>query len=376
MSTGTRALTLRVLSVTESRAPRARRRVQVLGLLGVVIALAWSLLRSGPTVTPSLDALLAAARLWPQRLPGEFEAFYADSPLGLLVTRALGAGTPAAYLWVSLVAILAVASCWALWAWLHSPTDQRWRAARLAGLAPLFGVLATWLGFYDPFTMLAWAVVLFAWLSGSRVLVAVSGVLLGFQHLEHGLLGLTALVLVWIAVRGDLPPRLTALNPAWAGIGILAGKAALLLILLSNGVTASGRTAWLGAYLVDWAKVGVNTGPILVWSLFAGSWALVVAFWLAQPQRRARWALAAALLVGLLATAASGDRPRVFIIVMAPALLVLTVAYLHRRQGSVTELRLVESVVWLAPVVTLWGADVVYGNVVDQAITTWQLLTG
>lgn len=376
MSTTRTRLTLRVLSVGESGEGAVRRRGPVVGILGVVLALAWSLLRAGPTVTPSLDALLAAAQVWPQRLPGEFEAFYADSPVGLLVARLLGATTPGAYLWVSAVATLVVAACWAVWSWVNAPDGQRWRAARLAVLAPLFGVLATWLGFYDPFTMLAWAVVLFAWLSGSRVLLAASGVLLGFQHLEHGLLGMAALVLVWAAVRPDLPRRLATANPGWAVIGVLAGKAVLLLVLMSNGVTASGRTAWLGVYLADWTKVAVNTGPILLWSLFVGSWAIVVAFWLAEPTRGARLMLMAAFLVGVLATVASGDRPRVFVMVMAPALLVLTVAYLRRRQDSITELRLVESVVWLAPVVTLWGADVVYGNVVDQAVTTWQILMG
>jgi hypothetical protein len=348
----------------------------VLGLLGVVAALAWSILRAGPTVTPSLDALLAAARNWPERLPGEFEAFFTDSPLGLLVARALGDGSASAYLWVNAAAVLAAAACWAAWAWFNAPGSQRWRAARLAVLAPVIGVLAAWLGFYDPWTMLAWAVVLFAWLSGSRALLAVSGVLLGFQHLEHGLLGLVALVLVWVAVRPDLPERLRDANPGWAVIGILAGKAVLLLILVSAGSSLSGRTGWLGPYVMDWAKVAINTGPMLLWSLFAGSWAIVVAFWLAQPLRNARVLLAAAFVVGVGATALSGDRPRVFVLVMAPALLVLTVAYLRRREGHVTELRLVESLVWLAPAVTLWGSEVVYANVVDQVVTTWQLLTG
>ncbi len=240
----------------------------------------------------------------------------------------------------------------------------------------MIGVLATWLGFYDPWTMLAWAVVLFSWLSGSRALLAVSGALLGFQHLEHGLLGMAALVLVWIGVRPELPGRLRDTNPGWGVIGILAGKVLLLLILITAGSATSGRTAWLGPYVADWTKVAINTGPMLLWSLFAGSWAIVVAFWLSQPLPRARLVLAGAFVVGVAATVLSGDRPRVFVLVMAPALLLLTVAYLHRRDAQTNELRLVETLVWLAPVVTLWGSDVVYANVVDQAVTTWQLLIG
>jgi hypothetical protein len=366
--------TLRVLSVAVTA--RSRQRGQVLGLIGVVAAFGWSILRAGPTVTPSLDALVAAAQAWPQRLPGEFEAFYADSPLGLLVARAVGSGSTTAYLWTSALALVLVACCWALWAWLNAPSSQRWRAARLAVLSPVVGVLAAWLGFYDPWTMLAWAVVLFAWLSGSRALLAVSGGLLGFQHMEHGLLGLAALLLVWVAVRPGLPDRLRATNPGWAAIGVVAGKAVLLLVLVSAGSSASGRTSWLGTYLADWTKVAVNTGPMLVWSLFAGSWAIVVAFWLADSSRRTRTLLAGALIVGLVATLLSGDRPRVFVLVMAPALLLLTIAYLQRREGNRTELRLVETVVWLAPAVTLWGSEVVYANVVDQLVTTWRILTG
>lgn len=374
MSVAPGAWALRVLSV----APPAEQRPRWARLapLGVVAALAWSILRAGPTITPSLDALVDAAQAWPERLPGEFEAFYADSPLGLLVARALGSGSATAYLWISIAAILAVAGCWAFWAWLNAPQGQRWRAARLAVLAPLIGVLSAWIGFYDPWTMLAWAAVLFAWLSGSRVLLALSGTLLGFQHLEHGLLGLVALVLVWGAVRVDLPPRLGAANPGWAVIGLVAGKAVLLLVLVSAGSSASGRTAWLGPYLADWTKVAVNTGPMLLWSLFVGSWAIVVAFWLAQPLRKPRVMLAAAFAVGVMALVLSGDRPRVFVLVMAPALLVLTVAYLHRRRDNSSELSIVESIVWLAPAVTLWGSDVVYANVIDQLVTTWQILTG
>lgn len=355
---------------------RTHDRWRLTGALGVVAALVWSMLRAGPTVTPALDSLVAAARIWPQRLPDEFAAFYTDSPLGLLLARTLGLGTAGSYLWLSLVATTAAALSLAAWAWITAPASQRWRAARLTVLAPVVGVMAAWLGFYDPWTMLAWAVVLFAWLSGSRTLLVLSGVLVGFQHFEHGLLGLIALVLVWHAVSHDVPSRLRLSNPGWSLVGIFAGKAVLLTMFLASESSATGRASWVGVYVGDWTKVAVNTAPILLWSLFAGSWAIVVAFWMSQPRARARLALLAALMVGLAATALSGDRPRVFVIVMAPALLLLTIAYLQRRQDQTTELRIVESVVWLAPVVTLWGAEVVYANVIDQLVTTWQALTG
>jgi len=357
-------------------AERSARGSALLGVVGVVVAMLWSILRAGPTVTPSLEAIVDAARIWPERLSGEFVAFYTDSPVGLLIIRGVGAVDPTSALRVSVVFLLLATLGWAAWAWWATEGSQRWRAARLAVLAPLTGVLATWIGFYDPFTVMAWLVILFAWLSRSRLLLVISGVLLGFQHFEHGVLGLAALALTWWAVRRDLPNRLQAMNPLWALIGVVAGKAVLLAVMAASGSALSGRTSWLSTYLPEWTKVGANTAPILLWSLFAGAWALVIAYWLALKERRTRLLLLAAFAVGVIATVLSGDRPRVFVIVMAPALLLVTIAYLHRRSEHTQELRLVESVMWLAPAVTLWGAEVVYSNVIDQAITTWQLIVG
>ena len=357
-------------------ADRAARRHSVISVAGVIAALVWAIFRAGPTVTPSLSTIVDSAKVWPERLPGEFAAFYADSPVGLVIFRITGATDSTLVLrWSALFMIIALA-VWAWWAWLAVGDTQKWRAARLAVLAPITGVLATWLGFYDPFTVLAWLAVLFAWLVRSRALLVVAGVLLGFQHFEHGVFGVAALALTWWAVRVDLPDRLMQSNPLWALLGVAIGKAVLLVVMTLSGSALSGRTSWLSTYLLDWTKVGVNTAPILLWSLFAGAWALVIAYWLAQSDRRARVFLLAAFAVGIVATILSGDRPRVFIIVMAPALLLLTIAYLRRRSNHANELRLVETIMWVAPAITLWGAEVVYSNALDQAITTWQLLVG
>lgn len=362
--------------MTTSVAERVSRGHSIISFAGVIAAMVWAIFRAGPTVTPSLSTIVDSARIWPERLSGEFATFYTDSPVGLLIFRATGANESTSVLRCSALFMIIALAVWAWWAWLAVDGPQRWRAARLAVLAPLTGVLATWLGFYDPFTMLAWLAVLFAWMSRSRALLVIAGVLLGFQHFEHGVLGMVALALAWWAVRLDLPDRLRDSNPAWALLGVAIGKAILLVVMTASGSALSGRTSWLSTYLLDWTKVGVNTAPILLWSLFAGAWALVIAYWLGQGDRRARALLVAAFAVGIVATILSGDRPRVFIIVMAPALLLVTIAYLRRRSNHPSELRLVETLMWIAPAITLWGAEVVYSNALDQAITTWRLLIG
>ena len=354
----------------------ARRWGALCSLLGVALALGWAIVRAGPTVTPLLDSFLRASQSWPARPEDGSEAFVSDSPSGLLMARLLGLDEASGFLWMSVGVMLLSSSLWILWAWMNCAPEERWRAARLTALAPVIGVMAAWLGFYDPFTLLAWGLVMFAWMSGSRALLAVAGLLLGFQHFEHGALGLVALTLAWTAVRTHLRGAIAQVSPLWAAIGLLIGKGALLLTLVMSGETLTGRTSWLALYVTDWSKVALNSLPTLLWALFAGSWAVVLAYWLADRGRRSRLLLAGALSVGMLATVISGDRPRVFIIVVAPALLVLTVAYLSRGSTQRRERLLVESVVWLAPTVTLWGAQVVYANVIDQALTTWGLLTG
>lgn len=351
------------------------RRAAWLPWAGVLAALAWSFVRAPATVTPALDTILAAAQAWPQRLPDPFSAFYTDSPFALLAARLVG-GDARAYLWLMLATTTATVALLAWWAARAAGNEQRWRAARLSILLPVSAVLFGWLGFYDPFTLLAWAVVLFAWMSGWRSLLAAAGLLLGFQHFEHGLLGLAALVLAWFGLRDRLPRPIAHVNPAWALPGVVVGKVLLTLVLVLSGADASGRTTWLSTYLADWTKTAINVGPLLLWSLFAGAWALVVALWLHEPARRNRVYLASAFAVGLVATVLSGDRPRVFVIVLAPALLLAVVAYLRRNDHHRHELALVETVMWLGPPIALWGKVVVSANVADQLSMTWSLLTG
>ncbi|MCF8526181.1 MAG: hypothetical protein K9G24_01725 [Candidatus Nanopelagicales bacterium] len=353
----------------------AARRGWLVGA-GILAAAGWMVFRAGVTVTPSLADIVASATVWPERLDGEFRGFYADSPLGLLLFRALGLQTNGGML-VAATAITAVVIIgYAGWAAMAASTGDRARATRLALLAPLPAVLLAWLGSYDAFTMLAWLICLYLWWTGSRLALVSGGILLGFQHFEHTLLGGVVLVLVWAATRDRIPDRLAALTPGWLIVGMLVGKGLLLTVLVASGSTASGRTEWLAPYLRDWTVTGINVLPMLIWSLFAGSWAVVIAFWASAPQRRTRYLMLAAAAVALTATALSGDRPRVFVIVCGSAMLLLIVAYLNAPKHSDRELRLVEAVVWLAPPIALWGKEVVGANVVDQLIIAWQQLVG
>jgi hypothetical protein len=226
---------------------------------------------------------------------------------------------------------------------------------------------------------LAWLACMYAWAIGRPWVLALAGVLLGFQHFEHGILGLAALWLSWLALRDHLPARLTRFSPLWALPGLIVGKAALMLALAVQGSATSGRASWLEEFLREWTVTAVSVGPTLLWACFAGSWAIIVAYLSNRLSKRTLVLLAAAFAVGVLATLLSGDRPRVIALVMAPALAIVTLAFLHRETEKPTGTRnlvLVESIVWLAPPVFLWGKVVIGTNVIDQIIVTWTQIRG
>ena len=344
--------------------------------VGLALALVWAVARSGVAVTPALGDIYRAIEAWPARLDGEFLAFYTDSPLGVLPFRALGLDDETGLLRLtSVVVLLGIAGYALVAAWWVQPAE-RMRAARLAILAPLPAVLLAWLGSYDAFTIAAWLVCLVAWHSGRLWLMFMAGALLGFQHFEHGLLGVTALTLAWLATRAHLPGSLASRSPLWLALGVLGGKALLTLVLVTSGSGASGRTQWLAPYLREWTVTAINTGPVLLWSLFAGTWAVVAALWLTSLGRSERLLLIGAIGIGLLALALSGDRPRVFAIVMAPSVLLMIVALLRSGRASPTVLRVVETVVWVGVPLSLWGSEIVGAGALDQLIMTWGQLAG
>ena len=360
----------------ELQSARTSTVSRVAAVAGMAVAFVWAIIRAGATVSPGLDDAHKAALIWPRIPGGEFSSFYADSSWGILIFRMLQLESEREFLLLAVLsavfAVLALAA-WAAWA---VPTSLKSRAVRLMLLAPLPAVLFNWLGFYDGYTVLAWAVVLWAWASGSRVLLAISGVFLGLQHFEQGLLGIIGITLVWFATREHLRAPLKMLAPTWSLLGLIAGKAILMTTLALNGSELTGRTSGVSAYYREWIVTAMNTGPILLWSLFAGSWAILIAWWLRESRVRNHLLLAVALATAAGAMLLSGDRPRVFIMITAPLLLLLTVALLSQRSLSRKTWLGIETVVWIGPPVALWGPVVVNANVLDHLIMTFRALAG
>lgn len=345
------------------------------GLLGLVLALVWAIARSSFTITSSIEDLLEASRLWPDRSEVWFLQFYADSPAYIIFAKALGIDDTIGLVRQSFMLGLVAVAALAVWAWRLSVRPYRWQGARLVVLAPLSAILFSAIGSYDSFTALAWAAALWMWCWRRPSLMILSGALLGMQHFEQALLGSFSLFLVWLAIRSDLPTSIRQCSPLWLVPGVIAGKALLVGYFLSIGTAPLGRAEWLQEYLAEWAKVGVVTLPFLLWSLFAGLWLAVFLIWIRSDQR-ARILLLAALIPGILGTLMSGDRPRVFVLIMLPAVLIAIVAFTNRPSSRGVDRKLVEFLAWVGPPVILFGADAVNANVIDNAYVSFMWITG
>jgi hypothetical protein len=356
-----------------TRSPVQIRRA--LSILGVAAAALWTLMRSGTGIVPGADWHFAAVAIWPRRPLNPDEGYLADSPLGILVFRGLGLHTLQQFLILSAAAIVLSMAALAIWAYITTGSPAKWQATRISLLAPIGAVLLAWIGMYDPFTALAWAAFLFAWASRNRILMALAGVLLGFQHFEHAFLGVAALTLTWVALRAALPPTLSSRNPTWVLPGLVVGKLILIAVFWTQGTQIGGRNQWLGPYIHDWSAIGANVLPLLLWSLFAGWWA-IVSFLALDSSRKQRVYLAAAFLVGLSATFLSGDRPRVFVIVLLPSVALAGVAFARQVKPGSRESRVIEAVVWLGTPILFWGKDVANANIIDLTVTAGKALLG
>ncbi len=346
------------------------------GALGIALAGLWAVLRSGTGIVPGADWHFAATPIWPERPLNPDEWYLSDSPLGIIAARLLGFDTVQQFLQLHAVVVLLALSLLAAWAFVATADrGARWQATRLSLLAPTGAILLTWIGRYDAFTALVWALALFAWSTRRRVLLVAAGLLLGFQHFEHALMGAFVLWLTWMALRPQTPDSLRHTNPLWLVPGIALGKLALVVVFATQSVPISGRVDWVERFIYDWTVTAVSILPLLIWSLFAGWWAVGASLYL-DASRRGRRLLLLALMVGILATLLSGDRPRVFVLIFLPAIALGSVVFARSALSDTKKRRLVEVIVWLAPPFIFWGDAVTNVNIIDPLVIAFQELFG
>ena len=315
-----------------------------------------------------------AALIWPERIDGGFLSFISDSPLGLILYKALGLSSPQSWVLMHLVMTIVVMWTFVLWIALAGVPGIRAHSSRLVLLAPVTTVMLTGIGGYDPFTLAAMLLVLFSLFSGSRFVIAISAVALGFQHFEQGLLSLVALTATWVALKRHLPASICRVNPMWALVGLVLGRLILSAVFLMSNVQVSGRPQWISAFLLEWSVSAVGTAPLLLWSLFAGMWAVVLYTWLRLPDLQSRILLVGAFATGMVGLLLSGDRPRVFVVILAPAVTLLILSYAKMARKNHRSRTLIEILVWIAPPLIFAENVITNVNILDVPYTLFLFL--
>lgn len=173
-------------------------------------------------------------------------------------------------------------------------------------------------------------------------------------------------------------------NPLWILPGVLAGKLVLTVILFFQGVDPlAGRGFWVASLdLVRFAVVGsVNFGPIFVYSLFAGVWAIVIVTFLIVPGNRVRLLLLLALAIPGFVAVVTLDHTRVFVMMTVPlvALMIVYVLRSPQMRAFAPLPILLEVLAWVMVPVTIQGTSTVYvdsANFLDMTIIFTRQLFG
>jgi hypothetical protein len=246
-------------------------RATLVSILVALMALLWSAYRSGIGIYPGLAWQWSTIESWPQRSTEAFQGYISDSPTGPILAKLLGLSSQNQYVLVHLLASLIVILLLASWVFTQfENSHEKWMAVRLSFLAPITAVLFTWIGSYDVFTVLGWAIGMYAYTSRKRILILASGIFLGFQHFEHSLFALAIFAITILALRDRLPRTLRPKLLWWMAGGLLLGRALLGAIFIISGQGATTRSEWITTFVKDWTVTGVNIGPQLLWSFFAG----------------------------------------------------------------------------------------------------------
>jgi len=327
-------------------------------------ALTWAIVRVAPQTLPHIESGFELAYKWPNADLPDTYAFMRHSPLGPWVVQLVGVPNPTSYVLLHVVVIALALAGMSAWVVTAIPkSGNRFTAFRFLALGPIVAVLVTGIGSYDPWSLLALSLVLWAWRSRNKWAITASGIPLGLQHFEQGLVALVALAVVYRFADLPLPRSLKDLpSILWSLIGMAIGKLVLLIALQLNGVDPfAGRSLYLlDAELLKTALTSsANYFPILFYSLFAGLWALVVFTVTRRQSLRQQGVLIAVIGSLFLFSAVTLDHTRVFSLIALPlvALLIVAVSSSTSRRDQ-QMLRVVEGVAWLAvPILVLTNPD-------------------
>jgi hypothetical protein len=340
---------------------KVRSNFTVIALALVAASMLWAVTRVGLSTIPGIATAADSAFGWPFKELSQYSAFSATSPIGSLIFTVIGNSDPVVFLGLHVVALVVALVLTLWWVAALTPRSSRLMAFRLVILSPWVALLLIFLGSYDPFTVIGFALVLLSWTYNKTLLILLAGVILGFQHFEQSVFALLAAYLVVVALPDRLPPDFVSPKKILFTLsGLISGKLALTLILtLSSESGAFGRGAF---WTAEWFRISfvtsVNFWAVFLLSLFAGSWGLIVVVSL-SVRRKQQAILFVAFLLCLIPAVLTLDHTRVFVMTSMLSLSIITVAFARSIDlFSSRDFVYVEVLAWLVVPLSVWvGMD-------------------
>jgi len=340
---------------------KVRSKIPVIALALLVASVFWALSRVGLSTIPGIAIAADSAFGWPFKDLSQYSAFSATSPIGSLIFTLIGKNDPVVFLGLHVVALIAALVLTLWWVAAMSPRSSRFMAFRLVILSPWVALLLIFLGSYDPFTVIGFALVLLSWTYSKTLLILLAGVILGFQHFEQSVFAVFAAYLVVVALQDRLPRNfLSPKRLLFTLGGLISGKLALTLILtISSESGAFGRGAF---WTAEWFRISfvtsVNFWAVFLLSLFAGSWGLIVVVSV-SVRRKQQVILFTAFLLCLIPAVLTLDHTRVFVMTSMLSLSIITVVFARSTDlFSSRDFVYVEALAWLIVPLSVWvGMD-------------------
>jgi len=340
---------------------KVRSQFPVIPLALLVASAFWALSRVGLSTIPGITIAGDSAFGWPFKDLSKYSAFSATSPIGSIIYTFIGKNDLLVFLGLHVVALVVAVVLILWWMAIVTPQSSRLMAFRLVILSPWVALLFIFLGSYDPFTIIGFALVLMSWTYSNTLLIFLAGVFLGFQHFEQAIFSVLAAYLVVVVFRDRIP--LKALNSKGLYFtlgGLIFGKFTLTLILtVSTESGAFGRGAF---WTAEWFRISlitsVNFWAVFLLSLFAGSWGLIVVVSL-SARRKQRVILLAAFFLCLIPALFTLDHTRVFVMTSILSLTIITAVFARSTElFSSRDFVYVEALAWLIVPVSIWvGMD-------------------
>lgn len=356
-------------------------RSRILGVGLAALAVAWALFRVAPAPLPDLPRFVGAIGNWREATPDpDYDHLRENLVFQWLFEPAASLGVNVYLLQWLIGVILVVGGL----AWIYrANVAPQWRgtALRLAILSPVAAIMVGFFGSYDPVTMGLAVVLVALWLANRSRGVVIVGAFLGLQHFGQALAMIVALGLTTAALSDDGPRRAIRLT-LWALAGTAVGKGLAIVILrLASGSAVGSRVPPTTEVIATSNAIvtTVNYFPILLVSLFAGAWAIVIGAFLVRSPRGRLLLIAAAVVASY--SLVFTDQTRIFVLLSFPSVALLTVYVLRKYEASPRAIRGIEAMAWIITPVLLWTDSdgvgrVQYLGALDAQIMAWQQIFG